>query len=205
MTFAIGRDHRLSSVPDGWEVEFKADKVRGVRIKPEIAVVHYGVTRTQDELERALLVNDYVSAHIALTARGSVRKVTQLVPFNVQAGHAGKNAFWRGRPNVNAFSVGIEINNPGPLLLGTDGAYRDVYGRKWDGDVTHGKHARPGFPWQHWATYTQDEIAAVTALVLAIKERYGIVDAVGHDEVRKDKSDPGPAFPMQELRRLVFP
>lgn len=203
MTFAIGQDHLLSSVPAGWEFEVRRDKVAGVRIKPLIGVVHYGVTQTHDELVNALLVLR-ASAHLALTARDGVRRITQMVPFNIQAGHAGETATWRGKKGVNGFSVGIEINNPGPLSLGDDGVFRDVHKRPWKGEVLSCAHGRPGFPWKHWARYTDEEIAAVTALMLAIKERYGIVDVVGHDEIRKDKSDPGPAFPMEQVRALVF-
>ncbi len=205
MTFAVGPNHILSSVPDGWEFEFVRDKVAGKRIKPILGVVHYGVTRTHKELKDALLLNDYVSAHIAITGHGGVQRLTQFVPFNVQAGHAGKDAVWRGEPNVNSFSIGVEINNPGPLRLGADGIYRDVYGKPWTGEVLSSSHERPGFPWKHWAKYSDLEIAAVTALMLELKEHYGLVSVAGHDEIRRDKSDPGPAFPMRELRALVFP
>jgi N-acetylmuramoyl-L-alanine amidase len=205
MTFAVGPDHILSSVPDGWEFAYKRDNYAGVRIKPTLGVIHYGVTRTHEELERALLGNDYVSAHIAITGHGGVQKITQLVPFNIQAGHAGKTAVWQGKPNVNAFSIGVEINNPGPLRLRGDGIFCDVYGKPWDGEVLTSSHERDGFPWKYWAKYTEAEIAIVTALMLELKEVYGLVSVAGHDEIRRDKSDPGPAFPMRELRALVFP
>ena len=41
--------------------------------------------------------------------------------------------------------------------------------------------------------------------MLELKEHYGLVSVAGHDEIRRDKSDPGPAFPMRELRDMVFP
>jgi N-acetylmuramoyl-L-alanine amidase len=205
MTFAVGPDHILSSVPDGWEFAYKRDHYNGVRIKPTLGVIHYGVTQTHEGLERALLGNDYVSAHIAITGHGGVQKITQLVPFNIQAGHAGKTAVWQGKPNVNAFSIGVEINNPGPLRLRGDGIFCDVYGKPWDGDVLTSEHERDGFPWKYWAKYTESEIAIVTALMLELKEVYGLVSVAGHDEIRRDKSDPGPAFPMREMRALVFP
>lgn len=205
MTFTVGPDHILSSVPDGWEFEFKPDKTADKVIEPILGVVHYGVTRSHKELTDALLINDYVSAHIAITGRDGVQRITQMVPFNIQAGHAGKDAVWQGKPNVNSFSIGVEINNPGPVRLGKGDVYQDIYGKPWKGEVLSSLHERPGFPWQHWAKYTQLEIAAVTALMLELKEVYGLVSVAGHDEIRRDKSDPGPAFPMRELRALVFP
>lgn len=205
MAFTIGANHVIEHVPDGWDFEFKPDRVSGVKIAPIVIVIHYGVTLTQEELERALLLNDYVSAHLALTARGQRRDVTQMVPFNVQAGHAGSSALWRGKGNVNRYSIGIEINNPGPLLLRADGLFRDVHGRVWDGEVFEAPHPHNRTAWKYWARYTELEIAAVTALCLALKDRYpSIGDIVGHDEIRKDKFDPGPAFPIAALRQSVL-
>ncbi len=208
--FGINAKHLIESVPEALapcEFEVKFDKVKGHKITPRVIVVHYGVTRSQKELEQALLGNDYVSAHIALTARGSENKITQLVPTNVQAGHAGANAFWRGQPNVNSFSLGIEINNPGPLFRGADGLFRDVYGRLWDEEEPlAAPHASGRFPaWRLWAPYTAKEVLAVELLCRSWIRKYPtIVDVVGHDEIRRDKADPGPAFPMLELRARLF-
>jgi N-acetyl-anhydromuramyl-L-alanine amidase AmpD len=201
--FRVGDNHLFSEVPDGWEFDVNLDQVFGVAIRPKIAVIHYGVTRTHDELQRALLSNDYVSAHLAVS--GTERRITQMVRFNQRAGHAGKTARWGGMPNVNGFSIGIEINNPGPVLRGDDGVFRDVHGRRWDGEVYSGRHFRPGFPWSHWAVYSEEDLAIVAAIVLALKEHYGLTAVVGHDEIRLDKADPGPAFPMGWLRSVVFP
>ncbi|CAB4155062.1 ampD N-acetyl-anhydromuramyl-L-alanine amidase [uncultured Caudovirales phage] len=208
--FGINAKHLIESVPealDPCEFEIKFDKVKGYKITPRVIVVHYGVTRSQKELEQALLASDYVSAHVALTARGSVNKVTQLVPTNIQAGHAGTNAVWRGQPNVNSFSLGIEINNPGPLFRGADGLFRDVYGRLWDEEEPlAAAHASGRFPaWKLWAPYTAKELQIVELLCRSWIRKYpSIVDVVGHDEIRRDKADPGPAFPMLELRDRLF-
>ena len=46
-----------------------------------------------------------VSAHLFLTRRG---RVTQFVPFNARAWHAGESEF-RGRRGCNDFAIGIEL------------------------------------------------------------------------------------------------
>jgi len=46
-----------------------------------------------------------VSAHVLVRRRG---EVTQYVPFHRRAWHAGRSSY-QGRPDVNDFSVGIEL------------------------------------------------------------------------------------------------
>ena len=46
-----------------------------------------------------------VSAHLFIDRRG---RVTQFVPFDQRAWHAGVSS-WRGRPGCNDFSIGIEL------------------------------------------------------------------------------------------------
>lgn len=202
----FGVKNGLLTVPPGWEFSVKPDKVKGVKIKPTLLVVHYGVTLSHKELESALLSNDYVSAHLALTARDGRRQITQLVPFDVQAGHAGPTAVYRGRSNVNSFSIGIEINNPGPLFLTNDGLLVDVYKRPWHGEHYVGPHQSGRFQnWKRWARYTDEEIEAVWEISEALRDHYALQDVVGHDEIRQDKADPGPTFPMPWLRSQLFP
>ena len=51
-------------------------------------------------------LRDYrVSAHLLIERTGAV---TQFVPFNMRAWHAGESE-WQGRQNCNDFSIGIEL------------------------------------------------------------------------------------------------
>lgn len=203
--FHIGQSHWLEQAPDGVTFDVAKDKVPGRHIIPRVIVIHYGVTRTHNELVRALTLNDYVSAHWSVSGRKEQR-VTQHLPCNIQGAHAGATAKWRGQTGVNGLSLGIEINNPGPLFETADG-WADIRGKAWDGEVLVAPHPSGNFhKWTAWAVYPPQEIAIVTALCLAAVERYPTIeDIVGHDEIRTDKADPGPAFPVGELRRLVFP
>jgi AmpD protein len=54
---------------------------------------------------RAELASVRVSAHLFVDRRG---RATQFVPFDRRAWHAGVST-WRGRPDCNACSIGIEL------------------------------------------------------------------------------------------------
>lgn len=175
----------------------------GPALRPDIAVVHYAVTQSARSTAAVLNGSPY-SCHVTIDSNGTV---IQQVPFNRQAHHAGKSSY-KGRSNVNQFSLGIEISNPGPLVTGPDGRLRTTYGKVWDRGYVQGMHRDPNAPrvWQNWAEYSQTELDLCAHLCELFKQVYGITDVVGHDEVSPGrKFDPGPAFPMAWLRETVFP
>lgn len=63
-----------------------------------------------------------VSSHLLISRRG---RVTQFVPFDRRAWHAGVSA-WRGRSGCNDFAVGIELEGT------DDGGYTESQYRKLD-------------------------------------------------------------------------
>jgi N-acetylmuramoyl-L-alanine amidase len=78
--------------------------------RPELLVLHY--TDTNDLAETFGYLLDpakEVSAHYVVDEDGTVHA---LVDETMRAWHAGK-ACWRGMRDVNARSIGIEIQNPG--------------------------------------------------------------------------------------------
>lgn len=187
----------------GDNVDFLADE-QGPVFVPEIVVIHYAVTHDAESTAAVLKARDYVSCHLTIDSTG---KIIQQVPFNRVAFHAGKSVY-RERTNVNAFSIGIEISNPGPLVTGPDGRLRTVYGKVWDRGYVQGRHQSPDAPrvWQNWAEYSQTELDLCAHLCELFRQVYGITDIVGHDEISPGrKFDPGPAFPMMWLHDTVFP
>lgn len=73
-------------------------------------VLHYTGMRTAEEaLERLTDAASQVSAHYTVGEDGTVYAH---VPEAQKAWHAGVS-HWRGRDGVNAFSIGVEIVNPG--------------------------------------------------------------------------------------------
>ncbi len=73
-------------------------------------ILHYtGMKTAQEAIDRLCDLASKVSAHYVLDEDGSLY---QLVDESKRAWHAGIS-YWRGRENVNACSIGIEIVNPG--------------------------------------------------------------------------------------------
>lgn len=139
------------------------------------------------------------SAHVVVERDGTI---TQLVDFNKRAWHAGVSE-WKGKSNCNAFSIGIEIVNPGKL---------DKDGRAWFHKKTEkgftgikrAKTAAHGDGW--WLPYTPEQIEAVTALCKELVACYpGIEDITTHYTVSpRRKIDTNPLFPLDAVRQEAF-
>lgn len=79
-------------------------------LRVSMVVLHYtGMRTAQEALDRLCDAEAKVSAHYFIDEAG---QVTQLVPEEKRAWHAGKS-YWRGITDVNSASVGIELANPG--------------------------------------------------------------------------------------------
>jgi len=134
---------------------------------PEILVLHYTDTTTLDETFFYLLdPAKRVSAHYVVDEDGTVYR---LVDESKRAWHAGV-AYWRGFRDINARSIGIEIQNPG---------HRCGY--------------RPFCNLQIEAT------VALCAEIFARHGIQGR-DLVGHSDIApRRKMDPGELFPWERL------
>jgi N-acetylmuramoyl-L-alanine amidase len=192
-------NHRLTQ---GWR---QASPNQGGPLKaPTLIVLHFtasGGAGPEGDADYFLSPNARVSAHAVVGRDG---QILQTVPFDRTAWHAGRSV-WRGVPNCNDFSLGIEIDNWGRLLRSADGQVRS-----WSGDpvdparaveLTH-KHERHAALWE---IYPERQLAALTTLVAALLKEYpSLQEIVGHDDVAPGrKADPGPAFPMDRLRDVV--
>lgn len=79
-------------------------------LRVSMVVLHYtGMQTAQEAVDRMCDPEAKVSAHYFIDEAG---QVTQLVPEEKRAWHAGKS-YWRGITDVNSASVGIELANPG--------------------------------------------------------------------------------------------
>jgi len=75
-----------------------------------MVVLHYTEMKPVGAaLERLTDAQAKVSAHYLITEEGGV---IRLVPEDKRAWHAGAS-FWRGIPDVNSASIGIELDHPG--------------------------------------------------------------------------------------------
>lgn len=177
---------------------------RGGEIKPEFIVFHYTASWSAKSAISTLTdPKSKASAHVVVDTDGTI---TQLVPFNQRAWHAGPSEYGEYR-NLNNHSIGIEIVNIGWLRKTTAG-YMDPYGRLVSEDYASkltlvefqnsalgpGKYYQPIYP--------EVQLRAIDKLVDALLDTYKIEQLVTHEEIdsRGWKTDPGPAFPMSRYR-----
>src|SRR5690606_26852368 len=85
---------------------------RRARMRPDCLILHYTGMET-GEAAQAWLCNPVseVSCHYLVHEDG---RIVQMVRESDRAWHAGRGS-WKGVSDVNSFSIGIEIVNPGPL------------------------------------------------------------------------------------------
>lgn len=166
---------------------------------PEAVIIHYTAGQSASgAIAHLCNPETKVSAHLVIAGDGSI---TQLLPFNRQAWHAGESSLG-GRPHVNDFSVGIELVNPGPIIMGSH-LPKDLNGAIWRGGVIRAKHARADVTFEHWATYSSEQLAATFDAFACLNANYPIKHVAGHSDVTSRKLDPGPAFPMDTFRFLL--
>ena len=164
-------------------------------------VIHY--TAGASALSSAnYLANDKTraSAHLVIGRDG---KIYQLVDFETQAWHAGKSRY-RGKTSLNRYSVGIELENAG-LLTERDNHYYAWFGKQVPFDqVTKLVNPQTGFDaW--WHTYPQIQLNTLKEVCQVLLSNYRFSRIVGHSEISlSGKIDPGPAFPLEEFKNLIY-
>ncbi len=193
-------NHRLVQ-PDGSPLRFVTTPNMGGIMRPEYMVMHYTAGGSAEGAIAWLRdARAQASAHVVIARDGSV---TQMVPFNRIAWHAGRSN-WAGRSGLNAFSIGIELDNAGRMervggrwvASATKRAYADD-----DVLVARHKHDPAGAPESGWHEYTEAQLESALAVGLLLMQRYALSDVLGHEDIAPGrKSDPGPAFPMASFR-----
>jgi len=164
---------------------------------PDTIIIHYTAGSSASSSIKTLTTKGtQASAHIVVGRDG---EITQLVPFDTIAWHAGKSEY-EGRKSFNQYSIGIEIDNAG-LLTKEGNTYKSWFGKEYPKEeVVEGIH-RNGNKTQYWHKYTDKQIQAVKELCSTLTEHYCIKHILGHEEISVGrKIDPGPAFPLDELR-----
>lgn len=143
------------------------------------------------------------SAHLLIHRDGSV---TQLVPFDIKAFHAGQSR-WKDLENLNSHSIGIEMENLGPLTQ-RDGAWYFARTVRVPADSVE-RYAAASGRVQGWHGYTDAQVRTFFQVSCALRRAYPTLeDVVGHAHIaqpRGAKTDPGPAFPLEAMRRRLFP
>ncbi len=167
---------------------------------PDTIIMHYTGGPYKQSINTLTNPRVRASAHVVVDRDGSV---TQLVPFNIIAWHAGKS-YYNGRSGFNDFSIGIEMVNAGPLTK-SGNVFRAWYGEAFSPseviEAVHRNETRP----RYWQVYTPEQIETVKELAELLIDTYGIKYILGHEEIApKRKLDPGPAFPLDKLRAQLL-
>lgn len=143
---------------------------------------------------------DRVSAHLVVGRDG---EVTQLLPFDTIAWHAGDST-WGGRTGFNNFSLGIEIDNAGRLQPQGDHFVSWKGSQYAAADAVQGVHRNETEP-SWWHRYPATQLEVVTSLCELLTSTYSMHWILGHEEISPQrKQDPGPAFPLDDLRQRLL-
>lgn len=166
----------------------------------EAVVLHYTATGSLEEtIDLFRMEGEGASAHYVIGKDG---RIVQMVDVEKKAWHAGTSEF-QGRPDVNDFSLGIELVNWG-LLKEKKGilyAWPGDYGTEYAGRSP----LYAGGQW--WDPFTEIQYRVLTELVRQIRVHYpGITPEriIGHGDIalpRGRKIDPGLAFDWERVRR----
>lgn len=192
--------HRLHR-DDGTVFDFVASPNIGGKVAHKYLVIHYTAGSSAAGAISSLTNPAHkASAHLVIAHDGSI---TQLVPFDRIAWHAGRSR-WHGLEGLNRHSLGIELDNAGKLSR-QGGQWRAWFGRTYqDTEVMEAVHKHETVS-RGWHLYSEAQIQATIDVSRLLIGRYGLLDVVGHDDIAPGrKSDPGPAFPMESFRAQVM-
>ena len=192
---------------DGKQAPYRATPNRSGLMNPDTIIDHDTASNPLDpsgDIGWLTMPVAQASAHVVIDWRGGI---TQLAPFNVQCWHAGASKYGN-RQNFNAFSIGIEHDNPGYLRKIGEGVYSGVCvidtNKNPEFKVArvatreHGDHS--------WLAYSEQQIAASVALHAALKAAYPAINTVlGHYHICPGrKTDTNPLFPLSHMQAIVL-
>jgi N-acetylmuramoyl-L-alanine amidase len=125
------------------------------------------------------------SAHILIDRDG---KVIQQVPFNFLCYHARE---------FSKSSIGIELINIGEVRK-KDAGFVDIYGKSVENSKVECNSS--GICWEK---YTAAQVETAFKICELLVKQYKITKIVGHAEIDKRKSDPGPFFPISRFKAII--
>lgn len=173
----------------------------GGRMEPTAIVLHD--TAGRDAASSIAWLTDVkakASAHFVIGRDG---RVTQLVETDRVAWHCGKSS-WRGRGNVNGWSIGIELDNPGRLVGDCNKA------AAWFGGTYSNAHGLVAARSEAcgagtWLPYTEEQLTSLEALIAAlVAAQPAIVEVIGHHDIAPGrKVDPTPLMDWSRMRACL--
>ncbi len=143
-----------------------------------------------------------VSAHLVIGRDG---RIVQMVPFDHAAFHAGKG-YWEEQGNINWHSIGIEVDNAGRLVEGVDSVYEKTTKTPiLPGNFERKRHWKE-FRSKPWHSFSKIQLDVIFKVVKVLEQHFRpIQELLEHERISLlNRSDPGPLFPMDELRTEVL-
>lgn len=172
-------------------------------IKPRILVVHDTAGRLDKGNSAGYLrKHPKISVHFVIERDGTI---VQQVPLNRRAGHAGQSHY-HGYDDVNEFSIGIELVNPGAMQDAGKGRVKPWFDRlfpiaKWG--IERRETAEHGDAW--WMPYDPRQLDALFGLAPFLVDELQLTDIVPHWYVSPGrKVDTNPLFPLSKLKAHCF-
>jgi len=195
------KNHRLFD-EENRQLPFVATNNKGETIEPKYLIMHYTATPSaENAISWFTNPRSRASAHVVISRDG---KVTQMVPFNQKAWHAGQSE-WNNLIGMNNYSIGIELENAGKLMPHSNFQWRAWFGGIYTNDeVMNATHKFEDSP-AGWHLFTREQIAVAVEVAVALVDHYELSEVLGHEDIAPTrKVDPGPAFPMMSFRSKVM-
>lgn len=194
-------NHRLCD-DDGKPYPFRASPNMRGTVKHQYLIMHYTAGPSAEHSINWLTnKNAKASAHLVIGRNGSI---TQLVPFDTVAWHAGSSA-WQNLSGLNEYSLGIELDNAGTLIRAVDCKWYAWFGDAYpENQVIETNHKHETVK-RGWHLYSSEQLSVALEVAQVLIDHYHLKDILGHDDIAPGrKSDPGPAFPMFSFRSRLF-
>jgi N-acetylmuramoyl-L-alanine amidase len=182
-------------------VPFEESPNHGDVFAPDTIIIHYTAgPSARSAINTFIEPEKKVSAHVVIDTDGSL---TQMVPFNMVAWHAGKSRHL-DRKGLNKYSIGIEVVNAGRLNR-SGSVFVSWFGREYGMDKVMKAVHRNEDVSTFWHRYSEEQISSVSDLCSTLVNHYNLKFILGHEEVSPGrKIDPGPAFPLDKLRNRIL-
>jgi N-acetylmuramoyl-L-alanine amidase len=195
--------NQITYGPDGRALRVVGTRNVGQMTEPRFIVLHFTGTGTlQGAVDWFRRPEAQNSAHVIVGRDG---EVVQMAPFSLATWHVGASQ-WQGLNGLNRYSVGIDLVNWGRLAR---------RGGRWvapndeevpASEVLEVRDPRTGQV-QGWQRFTPRQVEVVANLARALVREYPTISEVlAHSQVSPGrKEDPGPAFPIADVRRVALP
>lgn len=163
--------------------------------EPRYLIVHFTASHANAESIANYFSNknSKASAHFIIDFDGSI---IQTVDLNKAAWHAGKSR-WLRFENLNSYSIGIEVCNPGPLEILGEGKYKSWFGKlyyNYQYDILEKKHPITN-ELKGWIPFNERQVDSLLNLGMFLYETFHFEDVLGHDMISLfRKTDPGPCL-----------